>query len=63
MAEPVRNPELWRDPIVEEVRAVREALFAEAGYDIHEFCRRLQEAQENSDHPIVRQAPKGATTP
>lgn len=33
----------WQDPIVAEVRRIREALFAEAGYDIHEFCRRLSE--------------------
>ena len=27
----------WQDPIVAEVRAAREALFAAAGYDIREF--------------------------
>jgi hypothetical protein len=47
----------WQDPIVAEVRAVREALYAESGYDIHEFCRRAQERQETSGHPIVRHAP------
>lgn len=44
----------WVDPIVAEVRAVREALFAEAGYDIHEYFRRLREKQETSGHPIVK---------
>ena len=33
------------DPIVAEVRAVREALFAEAGYDLDEFVRRVRAAQ------------------
>ena len=44
---------VWRDPIVAEVRAAREALFAEAGYDIHEFCRRARAAQARSGHPVV----------
>ena len=43
----------WHDPIVAEVRAAREALFAAAGYDIREFCRRARAAQANSGHPIV----------
>jgi len=46
--------EIWRDPIVAEVRKVREALFAESNYDIHEFCRRLADRQANSGHPIVK---------
>ena len=43
----------WHDPIVAEVRAAREALFAAAGYDIREFCRRARAAQAASGHPIV----------
>lgn len=43
-----------QDPIVAEVRQAREALFAEAGYDIHEFCRRLSEKQAASGHPVVK---------
>jgi hypothetical protein len=43
----------WQDPIVAEVRRIREALFAEAGYDIHEFFRRLSEKQATSGHPVV----------
>jgi len=45
--------ERWRDPIVEEVRAARQALFAAAGDDIFEFCRRLREEQASSGHPVV----------
>ena len=52
----------WHDPIVAEVRAAREALFAAAGYDIREFCRRARAAQADSGHPIVtrrsRRAPE-----
>jgi hypothetical protein len=44
-----RSPfEVWHDPIVAEVRQVREALFAESNYDIHEFCRRLSVKQAGS---------------
>jgi hypothetical protein len=58
MAHPDNTPEPrpWRDPIVAEVRAAREALYAEAGYDIHEFCRRLQERQKAS-RAVVSQSP------
>lgn len=50
-----RSPvEVWRDPIVAEVRKVREALFAEANYEIHEFCRLLADRQAASDHPVVK---------
>ena len=43
----------WQDTIVAEVRQIREALFAEAGYDVHEFFRRLSERQATSGHPVV----------
>jgi hypothetical protein len=49
--------EVWRDPIVAEVRKAREALFAESNYDIHEFCRRLAGRQASSGHPIVKRSP------
>ncbi|HEY2292325.1 MAG TPA: hypothetical protein VGM86_16625 [Thermoanaerobaculia bacterium] len=46
--------EVWSDQIVAEVRQVREALFAEANYDIHEFCRRLSDRQAISGHSVVK---------
>ena len=46
--------EAWHDPIVAEVRQAREALFAEANYDIYEFCRRLSARQATSGHPVVK---------
>lgn len=33
----------WRDPIVEEVRAAREALLASCNFDLDELVRRLRE--------------------
>jgi hypothetical protein len=53
----------WRDPIVAEVRRVREALFAAAGYDIREYCRRLREEQAASGHPVVTRTRRDAGTP
>ena len=52
MTEAQERP-IWRDPIVAEVRRVRGELFAAAGQDIHEFCRRLRERQSGSGHPVV----------
>ena len=56
MIETPNEREPWHDPIVAEVRRVREALFAAAGYDIREFCRRLRQEQLTSGHPIVTRA-------
>lgn len=42
-----------QDPIVAEVRASRAKLFAEAGNDIREFCRRARARQRSSGHTIV----------
>ena len=50
----------WQDPIVAEVRAARQALFAAAGCDIHEFCRRLRAEQDVSGHRVVTRASDSA---
>ena len=57
MTEAGPEHQVWRDPIVAEVRRVREDLFAAAGYDIREFCRRLREKQLRSGHTVVTRAP------
>ena len=51
----------WEDPIVADVRASRSALFAAAGYDIREFCRRLREQQALSGHAVFTRAPRQRT--
>ena len=58
MTEAAGAREPWRDPIVAEVRRVREKLFAAAGYGIREFCRRLREEQARSGHQVVTRAPR-----
>ena len=42
------------DPIVAEVRAIRDELAAQCGYDIKEIFRRLREQQAKSDLKYVR---------
>lgn len=49
------------DPIIAELRATREALFAAAGYDLAEFARRLRAEQARSGHPVVTLPPRPAT--
>ncbi len=50
------------DPIVAEVRAVREAIFAEAHYDLDEYVRRVRAAQAHSTHTVVTLPPKRSET-
>jgi hypothetical protein len=58
MIDTPRQSAAWQDPIVAEVRAARQALFAAAGCDIREFCRRLRRGTgsfgASSCHPGVR---------
>ena len=42
------------DPIVSEVRAIRDALAAQCGYDIKEIFQKLREQQAESDLKYVR---------
>ena len=48
----------WEDPIVAEVRKVRENLLAEAGYDLDELSRRLREKQTASGRTVVVRSPR-----
>ena len=63
MPETRNDREPWRDPIVSEVRRLREALFSAAGYDIHEYCRRLRQEQLTSGHEVVTRARRSSATP
>jgi hypothetical protein len=46
------------DPIVEEVRVVRDAIAKEFDYDIERLGRALQERQAKSGRPVVRLPPR-----
>ena len=59
MAKPLpREDEHWEDPIVAEVRRVRGKLFAAAGYDLAEFCKRLREQQRRDGRAAVTRPPR-----
>ncbi len=49
---------MWKDPIVEEVRAVREAYAARFNYDIEAMCRDLREEEARSGREVVSLPPK-----
>ena len=48
----------WKDPIIEEVRAAREQLFADCGYDLEKLVKRLRKQQETSGREVVTLSPK-----
>ena len=52
------NPEAWDDPIVSEVRRVREAIFAAADFDLDKLCQRLRQEQTDSGRQVVTRAPR-----
>jgi len=58
MAKPLPEAERWEDPIVAEVRKAREKLFAAAGYDLEELCRRLNEQQQREGRRTVIRPPR-----
>jgi hypothetical protein len=47
-----------RDPIVEEVRAVRDAIAKKFDYDVERIGRAMQERQSKNDRPVVRLPPR-----
>ena len=53
---------MWNDPIVAEVRRIREELAARHQYDIHEICREARQGEKQSSHSIVSFSPKPAIT-
>jgi hypothetical protein len=57
MAKPLPETERWEDSIVAEVRKAREKLFAAAGYDLEEFCKRLNEQQEREGRRTTARPP------
>ena len=58
MAKLLPEAERWEDPIVAEVRKAREKLFAAAGYDLEELCRRLNEQQQREGRGTATRPPR-----
>ena len=49
---------MWQDPIVAEVRQIREAYAAQFSLDLAALCRALQEAEQQSTRPKVSFPPR-----
>nr|QNO41312.1 hypothetical protein LBIJHIGM_00002 [Methanosarcinales archaeon ANME-2c ERB4] len=46
----------WIDPIVEDVRTVRENLWEACGYDLDRLCEMLREGQASHSSRVVTKA-------
>ena len=49
---------MWRDPIVEQVRRVREEHAARFGYDLSKICQDFKEQEKRSRRKVVSLAPR-----
>lgn len=49
---------MWKDPIVEEVRKIREKHAARFKYDLDAICRDLKEQERKSGRKVVSLPPK-----
>jgi len=47
-----------KDPIVEEVRKIRDAHAASFGYDLHAICEDLRKKEKSCAHRVVSLPPK-----
>jgi hypothetical protein len=54
---------MWRDPIVEEVRRIREEYAAQFNYDLWAMHRDLQEKEKQRGRKVVSFPPKPAAFP
>ncbi|MBI4525727.1 MAG: hypothetical protein HY695_18170 [Deltaproteobacteria bacterium] len=49
---------MWQDPVVEEVRAIRDAYAMEFNYDLEAICRDLKEQEAKSGWEVVSLPPR-----
>ena len=49
---------MWKDPIVEEVRAIRDAYAKRFDYNLEAIFRDLKEKEEKSDRDFISFPPK-----
>lgn len=47
-----------KDPIVEEIRKIREAHAAKFNYDLKAICADLKKKEKDCGHPVVSLPPK-----
>ena len=49
---------MWKDPIVEELHQVRQALAAQHGNDLHAIVKHVQALEAQREKPALSFAPK-----
>lgn len=49
---------MWQDPIVEEIRRIREEHEKRLNYDLHAICEDFRKKQSSSGHKIVSRQPR-----
>lgn len=49
---------MWKDPVVEEVRAIRDEFARQFNYDIEAICRELRAQESQSGRDVVALPPK-----
>lgn len=51
---------MWKDPIVEEVRRIRDEHAKRFNYDLHAICEDFRKKQWSSGHTVVSRQPRRA---
>ncbi|MDQ3583844.1 MAG: hypothetical protein M3495_20590 [Pseudomonadota bacterium] len=49
---------MWHDPIVEEVRRIRDKHAKRFNYDLHAICEDFRKMQSESGHEVVSRQPR-----
>lgn len=62
MHEEETNDETWRDPIVEEIRKVREAHAAKFNYDLEAIAADFQSREREGPYRVVSFPPRRPAT-
>ena len=50
--------QVWTDPILDEIHAIREEMARESDYDLEKLVARLQESQKRHGDRVVTRHPK-----
>lgn len=54
---------MWQDPIVEEVRRIRDEHAKRFNYDLHAICEDFRKMQSLSGHTVVSRQPRRPAIP
>jgi hypothetical protein len=49
---------MWRDPVVEEIRHIRDEYAKKFEYDLHAICEDIRDRQSRSGRVVVSRSPR-----